>query len=492
MLLGLHHLIPAFLLPTGFFPPEQVVFETQRLNNTGLPVPNPTHSFWIDSPQANPLAKEGSSGPLTRDADVCIIGAGITGVSSAYHLARNLGTGKMVVILEARDFCSGATGRNGGHLTPPVFIGFYDRQQKYGTEEAKKSYALENYVSSKLLKIIKQEGWDEDLDLVEGGRITMFMTEEEEQKARRDWETARMAGLERVDEVRWLEREEMQAKHGTSFPGTFFHSHNLWPLKLVSKLYSLAKSQGLNSGIDIRLHTRTPVTSISHINNATSSSARRWSLATPRGQVNCSYVIHATNAYASFLLPQLRGEVVPTRGQVIAIRPNLGAQVGRSSWRGNGGFEYWFPRYPREEERPLVILGGARDVAPRFEKDETDDSVLNVEVGKALRGFLPPLFPGMYDPNQEVEWEWTGIMGYTTSSAPFVGPVTDGITSTRVEEYEGQYIAAGYTGHGMPRAYACAEVVASMITADLSGRGNEWTAPAWFPRHYLMGHNSSA
>ena len=105
MMLGLHHLIPAFLLPTGFFPPEQVVFKTQHSNYTGLPVPNPTHSFWIDSPHANPLAKEGSSGLLTKDADVCIIGAGLTGVSSAYHLARNLGTGKTVVILEARDFC---------------------------------------------------------------------------------------------------------------------------------------------------------------------------------------------------------------------------------------------------------------------------------------------------------------------------------------------------------------------------------------------------
>jgi len=92
-----------------------------------------------------------------------------------------------------------------------VFSGFYSRQQKYGAEEAKKSYALESYVSSELVKIIKQEGWDEDLDLVEGGHITMFMTKEEEERARRDWETARMAGLERVDEVRWLGREEMQA-----------------------------------------------------------------------------------------------------------------------------------------------------------------------------------------------------------------------------------------------------------------------------------------
>lgn len=91
-----------------------------------------------------------------------------------------------------------------------MFSGFYSRQQKYGAEEAKKSYALENYVSSELVKIIKQEGWDEDLDLVEGGHVTMFMTEEEEKRARRDWQTARTAGLERVDEVRWLGREEMQ------------------------------------------------------------------------------------------------------------------------------------------------------------------------------------------------------------------------------------------------------------------------------------------
>ncbi|KAI9069938.1 hypothetical protein FKP32DRAFT_28341 [Trametes sanguinea] len=76
-----------------------------------LPVPNPTKSFWIDTPGANPLAKEGSEGPLTADADIAIIGSGISGVSAAYHLSRLLAeTGEAerplkVVILEARDFC---------------------------------------------------------------------------------------------------------------------------------------------------------------------------------------------------------------------------------------------------------------------------------------------------------------------------------------------------------------------------------------------------
>ncbi|KAG6881221.1 hypothetical protein C0993_002342, partial [Termitomyces sp. T159_Od127] len=91
----------------------------------GLPVVNPTLSFWIDSPGANPLAKEGSDGALSVDADVCIIGSGITGVSAAYHLAKGVEAREsgpiMALVLDARDFGSGATGRNGGHLTPVRF-----------------------------------------------------------------------------------------------------------------------------------------------------------------------------------------------------------------------------------------------------------------------------------------------------------------------------------------------------------------------------------
>ena len=79
-----------------------------------LPVDSPTKSFWLDTPGANPLADEGSIGPLTHEADVCIIGSGITGVSAAWHLSKMLekedlatrGSRMRVVILEAREFCT--------------------------------------------------------------------------------------------------------------------------------------------------------------------------------------------------------------------------------------------------------------------------------------------------------------------------------------------------------------------------------------------------
>lgn len=77
----------------------------QSIFGVSLPVDNPTKSFWLNTPDANPLADAGSTGELTEDADVCIIGSGITGVSAAWHLSNGLER-PSVVILEAREFCT--------------------------------------------------------------------------------------------------------------------------------------------------------------------------------------------------------------------------------------------------------------------------------------------------------------------------------------------------------------------------------------------------
>ncbi|KAG6840105.1 hypothetical protein C0991_008919 [Blastosporella zonata] len=176
--------------------------------------------------------------------------------------------------------------------------------------------------------------------------------------------------------------------------------------------------------------------------------------------------------------------IVPTRGQAIALRAAAPSSViTKDAWVGTLGWKYWFPRpVSSPNENPLIIFGGGRDESGHgLESYIIDDSTLNVDVGKALRNYLPPLFPGKYEEGREPEMEWTGIMGYTKVGDPFVGPVID--VTQASDSYEGQYMAAGFTGHGMPRGYACAEVVAGMITAELAG--GEWTAPEWFPRHFL-------
>ncbi|TFY76865.1 hypothetical protein EWM64_g7146 [Hericium alpestre] len=481
--------MPTLSVPLNQRGKQQRVFERPTTRGPApLPVSNPTRSFWIDSaPDANPLAKEGSTGALTEDADICIIGSGITGVSTAYHLAKAVETDPSlgplkVVIVEARDFCSGATGRNGGHLAPNPFFDFDDSTASFGLDEAKKGIAIEHYTVDEILKIVLAEGLEDAVDLVLGGRTNIFLTEQERQSALAAFNAAKDAGLDPSD-VEWFSQEEVEKRYGASYPAVRHNGGNLWPLKLVTQFFNLAKK---TPGFSLHLHTNTPVTAISSLE---SGASRRWSVNTPRGSVSCSYVLHASNGYASHLLPHLTGPegIVPVRGQIIAVRADADADaITTSGWTGNDHLEYWFPRplkADEQEKNPLVILGGGREVAQRpFEFDQADDSELNEDVGRVLRDFLPGVFPGKFEVGKEPEMEWTGIMGFTKIGDPFVGPVLNP-DNPADNSYQGQFISAGYSGHGMPRAFACAEAVAGMIIAELGHKA--WAPPAWLPVHYL-------
>ena len=220
-------------------------------------------------------------------------------------------------------------------------------------------------------------------------------------------------------------------------------------MKLVTQLFLHARRVSETSNhVSLHLHTNTPVTSIvpssSEVN--VDLQARRHVLNTSRGPVHANIIIHATTAYAPHLIPHYAGRagIVPTRGQVAAI-PVVNANqgeglewLGRSAWTGNQTFEYWFPRpcTPTDPSR-LIILGGAREVEPKFEFGTTDDSVINSDISKALKGFLPSVYGNrvkVSDSGVQREWvgasfpfecdiltlEKTGIMGFTLTGDPFV------------------------------------------------------------------------
>ncbi len=113
--------------------------------------------------------------------------------------------------------------------------------------------------------------------------------------------------------------------------------------------------------------------------------------------------------------------VIPTRGQVMAIRAAAPlSEVTKVGWSGNEGFEYWFPRpltHPSisdhsegDDQRPVVILGGGREaMMPSYELYEADDSTVDKKVGEAMRKFLPAVFPGKYEIGREPEMEWVRL-----------------------------------------------------------------------------------
>lgn len=274
--------------------------------------------------------------------------------------------------------------------------------------------ALEQHTIDSVSAIVSAQGWTKAVDLVDGGRVVLLFSPEEEAEARRRFDSARTAGLD-TSAVQWLSRHEMNKArpqspfiamlwlmlpvqgYGIDYPAVRIPGRNVWPLKLVTRLFALAQSLAS----DVRLHTRTPVTSLSR-------SGSGWSLHTPRGSLRATYVLHATNGYAAHLLPQLSGPqgIIPVRGQVIATRAS-GPVPGKESYIGNDGFEYWFPRpTSSNREAPLFILGGGREIAPNYDMYVTDDAHVDPKVGDVLRKFLPSVCPRAFERGMQPEMEW--------------------------------------------------------------------------------------
>jgi glycine/D-amino acid oxidase-like deaminating enzyme len=298
----------------------------------------------------------------------------------------------------------------------------------WGIFDAIKSVRIEEHVVGAITSLVKNAGLENEVDLVEGVRTNIFFTAEEEAEARHEYDAARAAGVD-VSSVEWLSQRKVEEvrqitailsswfqpssqTYGAHYRAVRLPGNTIWPVKLVTQLFKLA--QNAPKALTLKLHTHTPITAVKR--SPEYRNARRWTLETPRGSVECTHVVHATNAYASGLLPQLAGRtgIVPTRGQAIAVRAAVPArELTLSGFTADRRKDYWFVRPgSAPDERPLVILGGERLAEGAARGVTTDDSVIDPVVGARLRGFLPGVFPEKFERGVEPEMEWVRPMSY--------------------------------------------------------------------------------
>ncbi|KAL1604907.1 hypothetical protein SLS60_004448 [Paraconiothyrium brasiliense] len=416
-----------------------------------LPTPTSTNSFWHSEPNEF-LIGHHTTEELPAEADIVIIGSGITGTSAARFLSEDeRANGKKIVMLEAREACWGATGRNGGHCQPLL----WDRGDEVAFFELKNVHTVRSY--------IEEHNVPCEWRTVSGCR--QFWTEELLAEAEKEITRLESTAPEIAKQVRIIKDKEELKKNcvnpdciGASLTAG---AGSLWPYKLVTFiLEKLVKEGRLN------LQTTTPVTEIS-------SQGSSHILHTPRGNISAPTVILATNGYTSALLPNFADLIVPVRGEMSALFPPEKSSILPHSYGMIGALgqpanndDYLIQRPYSGVPNPAghLMFGGGRGVGKLPAVGVSDDTVIDPDTAAYLREALLKVMalPGQTDGVKELKAaaEWTGIMGYSRDDHPWVG---------KVPGKEGLWLSAGYTGHGMPNGTLCGKAVVDMVLEEASG-----------------------
>ncbi|KAK5788768.1 hypothetical protein VI817_009726 [Penicillium citrinum] len=460
----------------------------------GIPQSKTTSSFWLKEPHSKFTTR--SSEPLPTEADVVIIGSGITGASIARTLLQNGVKSNAekpqtpsIAMVEARDICSGATGRNGGHIleTADDFAELYD---VFGEEIAKKTLRFRLAHLKEMLQVCEELGISEEVQ----ARKVQFLSAHFGAEA---WKDA-LERLHRFQAAMPEESAEWIAYDKKSIPEDFKLSRAdgviagpagaLWPYKFVTSL--LAHLLSTYPG-QFFVKDHTAVTSI----RENPSTVYKYQVETDRGSISARHVIHCTNAHVTHLVPGLRGRIFPLRGQMSAQTPGnqFPCQATKHSWMFSydRGFDYltqlpsgqmmFGGGFARSEGGGLADLGIATD----------DEMSLYCDIH--LSGALPAIFGrqnwGEVKGNP-VQAMWTGNMAFSADGFPWVGELPSSATKrpgAGNTKTGSEWVSAAFSGEGMVQAWLCGRALATMLLKkdnNLSPSADEDIS--WLPEQMLV------
>ncbi len=405
-------------------------------------------SFWHDTVPGT-LAP-GDPLPGDTEADVAIVGAGFTGLWTAYYLARQ-DPGLKIVILEREIAGFGASGRNGGWCSALFPASLAKLARMAGRDSAIAMQRAMHATVDEVGKVAAAEGID--CHWANGGTVMLARSPAQLERAREEVAEAREFGFgdEDLTLLTAAEASSLAAASGL-LGGTYTpHCAAIHPARLARGLLAAVRQAGVS------VFERTPVRRIE---------PRR--VVTSTGTVRAQFVVRATEGYTPGL-PGYRRAVAPVYSLMIATEPlpqSVWDQIGLASRPTFGDLRHLIIYGQRTADGRFAFGGrGApyhlgSSVRPSFDQVPA--------VFEALRQTLAELFPVLGE--VQVSHHWGGPIGIPRDWCASVG----------LDRATGVGWAGGYVGDGVSTTNLAGRTLADLMR----GTGSQLTRLPW------VGHRS--
>jgi len=384
------------------------------------------------------------------DVDVVIIGAGFTGLWSAYYLSK-LDPALRIAVVEKDHVGFGASGRNGGWCHAEYPLGHEQLVEDHGRDAAMRHMRALFASVDDVGRVTEAEGIE--CDFQKGGVLTVARSELQADYASEEVAGARAFGLTE-DDIRLLDAGEARERlNAADVRGGVLHAHGaaVHPAKLVHGLGVVVEAQG------VTIYEGTACGGVA-----------RGVVRTDGGNIRAPMIVVAMEGYRSQLLGQTR-KVVPLYSLMVATEPlpeTVWDQIGLSDRETFGDFRNLIIYGQRTADGRLAFGGRGAPyhwrsaIKPGF---DIDDSV-HSELVRVLLELFPQL--SEYD----ITHRWGGPLGVARDWHP----------SVTVDHDKGVAWAGGYVGDGVNTAHLAGQTIAELITRNETERTTlPWINHSW-------------
>lgn len=373
-------------------------------------------SYWLDR----------SSNKEKKTYDVIIVGAGISGLSTAYWMNKEDPTLKIAIVEKSR-MTFGASGRNAGFITCGSVEHFNRMINKHGLDQALDIWKYsENNLHFLKNEIIQDSG--AALEFEQNGAYSLAAQENEFAELQ---ECAKiMAKLDIKTET--YNSQQIEDRVGAkSFVGgiKYLDDASVNPVKLVRQIHSKLQN--------VDLIEMTEAYEI----ESTSEGTRI--LKTDNGPIEAQMIMLNLNGYSSTLHPYFKDKIYPTRGQCLMMEKVPRFMEGPC-------YANFYLDYFRQIPTGELLIGGFRQVEKETEtgcSDHITDPIQN-----SLHNFVMTHLP-QYK-NAKVTHRWSGVMGFSKDGEPMIGSIPD---DPQI------FFAGGYTGHGIGLAFHTGKCLTDLV-----------------------------